>query len=39
MDADVGQFAVAEPAKLAHTVVVTAPLAIDANDVTENHGR
>ena len=38
-DADVGQFAIAEPVELAKAVVVTAPLPINAKQVGEDHCR
>jgi hypothetical protein len=36
-DTDVGQFAVAEPIELAKALVVTAPLPIDANQLSQEH--
>ena len=36
-DADVGQFAIAEPVELAKAVVVAAPLLEHANEVSEEH--
>ena len=38
-DADVGQFAIAEPIELAKALVVAAPLPVDANQMSEEHGR
>ena len=38
-DADVGQFAIAEPIQLAKALVVAAPLPIDANQMSQEHGR
>ena len=37
-DADVGQFAIAEPIQLAKALVVAAPLPEDANQMSEEHG-
>ena len=38
-DADIGQFAIAEPIQLAKALVVAAPLPEDANQMRQEHGR